>query len=59
MAGRSKLDDVFPEFSRYQTPVDTSVSRLANEPPEVTRAKYFIRDEFLVSLLKFEFLFQN
>lgn len=47
MAGRSKLEDVFPEFTRYQTPVDTSISKLASEPPEVTRAKYFIRDEFL------------
>lgn len=24
MAGRSKLEDVFPDFLRYQTPVDTS-----------------------------------
>ena len=24
MAGRCKLEDVFPEFSRYQTPTDSS-----------------------------------
>lgn len=47
LAGRSKLEDVFPEFSRYQIPVDPTVPKLPNEPPEVTRAKYFIRDEFL------------
>lgn len=53
MAGRSRLEDVFPEFARYQIPVDPAVPRLPNEPPEVTRAKYFIRDEFLVLLLLF------
>jgi len=44
-AARSKLEDFFPEFARYQTPVD--IQKIPNEPPEVTRAKYFIRDEFL------------
>jgi len=72
LAGRSKLEDVFPEFSRYQIPADSTndekvsslcglksrspkssspeelkVLRTPNENPEVTRAKYYIRDEFL------------
>ncbi|ODN05226.1 Guanine nucleotide-binding protein G(s) subunit alpha, partial [Orchesella cincta] len=44
-AGKSKLEDYFPDFARYQTPNDA-----ASEPgddPEFVRAKYFIRDEFL------------
>ena len=48
-AARSKLEDFFPDFARYQTPVD--IQKIPNEPPEVTRAKYFIRDEFLVLFL--------
>jgi hypothetical protein len=75
LAGRSKLEDVFPEYASYQTPSDPtsnfircffvlfciffflkleiyllflSVTKVPNENPEVTRAKYFIRDEFLV-----------
>lgn len=46
--GKSKLEEYFAEFSRYQPPVE--VANEANEPPEVFRAKYFIRDEFLVSI---------
>lgn len=46
--GKSKLEDYFSEFARYQPPVE--VANDANEPPEVFRAKYFIRDEFLVCL---------
>lgn len=45
--GKSKLEDYFPDFARYTTPGDA-----ASEPgddPEFVRAKYFIRDEFLVS----------
>lgn len=44
--GKSKLEDYFADFARYQTPADAAND--ANEPPEVVRAKYFIRDEFLV-----------
>lgn len=44
-AGKSKLEDYFPDFARYQTPVDAAVE--PGEDPEVVRAKYFIRDEFL------------
>lgn len=46
-AGKSKLEDYFPDFARYQTPPDAAVE--PGEDPEVVRAKYFIRDEFLVS----------
>ncbi|XP_068238014.1 guanine nucleotide-binding protein G(s) subunit alpha-like [Palaemon carinicauda] len=44
-AGKSKLEDYFPDFARYQTPMDANVE--PGEDPEVVRAKYFIRDEFL------------
>ncbi|XP_042873729.1 guanine nucleotide-binding protein G(s) subunit alpha [Penaeus japonicus] len=44
-AGRSRLEDSFPDFARYQTPLDATVE--PGEDPEVVRAKYFIRDEFL------------
>jgi guanine nucleotide-binding protein G(s) subunit alpha len=46
-SGRSKLEDTFPEFTRYQMPTDSSVQKQPNEPLEVVKAKYFIRDEFL------------
>jgi guanine nucleotide-binding protein G(s) subunit alpha len=49
LAGKSKLEEYFAEFSRYQAPQE--VTNDANEPPEVFRAKYFIRDEFLVSIV--------
>lgn len=49
LACKSKLEEYFAEFGRYQTPAE--VMNDANEPPEVFRAKYFIRDEFLVSFL--------
>lgn len=44
-AGKSKLEDYFTEFLRYQTPADAPTD--AGEDAEVARAKYFIRDEFL------------
>lgn len=47
LAGKSRLEDYFAEFARYQTPPDASPD--ARDHPEVARAKYFIRDEFLVS----------
>jgi len=50
-AGKHKLEDYFPEFARYQTPVEPGVVADPSEPPDVIRAKYFIRDEFLVSIL--------
>uniref|UniRef100_A0A671K272 Guanine nucleotide-binding protein G(s) subunit alpha n=1 Tax=Sinocyclocheilus anshuiensis TaxID=1608454 RepID=A0A671K272_9TELE len=49
LAGKSKIEDYFPEFARYTTPDDATPEQ--GEDPRVTRAKYFIRDEFLVSLV--------
>jgi len=46
LAGKSKIEDYFPEFARYTTPEDATPE--PGEDPRVTRAKYFIRDEFLV-----------
>lgn len=51
-AGKHKLEDYFPEFARYQTPVEPGVVTDTSEPPNVIRAKYFIRDEFLVSTIR-------
>ncbi|KAM9813606.1 guanine nucleotide-binding protein G(s) subunit alpha-like isoform 2-T2 [Neosynchiropus ocellatus] len=45
LAGKSKIEDYFPEFSHYTTPDDATPE--PGEDPRVTRAKYFIRDEFL------------
>ncbi|KAJ8332695.1 hypothetical protein SKAU_G00424840 [Synaphobranchus kaupii] len=45
LAGKSKIEDYFPEFARYTT--SGEVSPEPGEDPRVTRAKYFIRDEFL------------
>lgn len=47
-AGKSRLEEYFADFSRYQTPIDATAE--PGEDPEVIRAKYFIRDEFLVSV---------
>uniref|UniRef100_A0A3B4G3P3 Guanine nucleotide-binding protein G(s) subunit alpha n=1 Tax=Pundamilia nyererei TaxID=303518 RepID=A0A3B4G3P3_9CICH len=45
LAGKSKIEEYFPEFARYTTPDDAIPE--PGEDPRVTRAKYFIRDEFL------------
>ncbi|XP_077208903.1 guanine nucleotide-binding protein G(olf) subunit alpha isoform X1 [Paroedura picta] len=45
LAGKSKIEDYFPEFVRYTVPEDATPD--AGEDPKVTRAKFFIRDEFL------------
>uniref|UniRef100_A0A8C6T180 Guanine nucleotide-binding protein G(s) subunit alpha n=1 Tax=Neogobius melanostomus TaxID=47308 RepID=A0A8C6T180_9GOBI len=45
LAGKSKIEDYFPEFARYTTPDDAIPE--PGEDPRVIRAKYFIRDEFL------------
>ncbi|XP_064156494.1 guanine nucleotide-binding protein G(s) subunit alpha-like [Anguilla rostrata] len=45
LAGKSKIEEYFPDFARYTTPDDASPE--PGEDPRVTRAKYFIRDEFL------------
>ncbi|XP_054917874.1 guanine nucleotide-binding protein G(s) subunit alpha isoform X2 [Dermacentor andersoni] len=44
-AGKSRLEEYFQEFAHYQTPSDAVIE--TGEDPEVIRAKYFIRDEFL------------
>ncbi|XP_061582732.1 guanine nucleotide-binding protein G(s) subunit alpha-like isoform X2 [Cololabis saira] len=45
LAGKSKIEEYFPDFARYTTPDDAIPE--PGEDPRVTRAKYFIRDEFL------------
>jgi guanine nucleotide-binding protein G(s) subunit alpha len=45
-AGKSRIEDYFPEFARYQTPPEGH-AECQNEDPEFVRAKYFIREEFL------------
>ncbi|KAM4718123.1 guanine nucleotide-binding protein G(olf) subunit alpha isoform 2-T2 [Anableps anableps] len=45
LAGKSKLEDYFPKYTNYQVPPDSVPD--AGEDPKVTRAKFFIRDEFL------------
>jgi guanine nucleotide-binding protein G(s) subunit alpha len=45
-AGRSRIEDYFSEYASYQTPPE-ALHADPNEDPEVTRAKCFIRDEFL------------
>lgn len=45
LAQKSKIEEYFPEYARYRTPEDAV--RESGEEEEVTRAKYFIRDEFL------------
>ncbi|KAG9479079.1 guanine nucleotide-binding protein G(olf) subunit alpha isoform X1 [Eleutherodactylus coqui] len=45
LAGKSKIEDYFPEYVRYTVADDATPD--AGEDPKVTRAKFFIRDEFL------------
>ncbi|XP_004644004.2 guanine nucleotide-binding protein G(s) subunit alpha-like [Octodon degus] len=45
LAGKSKIEDHFPEFAHYTTP--DGVVPEPGEDPHVTRAKYFICDKFL------------
>ncbi|PWA29952.1 hypothetical protein CCH79_00009673, partial [Gambusia affinis] len=47
LAGKSKIEDYFPEYARYTIPNEATPE--PGEDPRVTRAKFFIRDEFLVS----------
>uniref|UniRef100_A0A9J7ZKU1 Guanine nucleotide-binding protein G(Olf) subunit alpha n=1 Tax=Cyprinus carpio carpio TaxID=630221 RepID=A0A9J7ZKU1_CYPCA len=57
LAGKSKIEDYFPEYASYTLPDKVyvnlsslfylSVTPEPGEDPRVTRAKYFIRDEFL------------
>uniref|UniRef100_A0AAY5EAF5 GNAS complex locus n=1 Tax=Electrophorus electricus TaxID=8005 RepID=A0AAY5EAF5_ELEEL len=45
LAGKSKLEDYFPEYTRYTVPPEVTPD--PGEDQKVTRAKFFIRDEFL------------
>ncbi|XP_028833323.1 guanine nucleotide-binding protein G(olf) subunit alpha isoform X2 [Denticeps clupeoides] len=45
LAGKSKIEDYFPEYARYTLP--NGATPEPGEDPRVTRAKFFIRDEFL------------
>uniref|UniRef100_A0A8C4RZL3 Guanine nucleotide-binding protein G(Olf) subunit alpha n=1 Tax=Erpetoichthys calabaricus TaxID=27687 RepID=A0A8C4RZL3_ERPCA len=45
LAGKSRIEDYFPEYERYTVPDDATPD--PGEDPKVTRAKFFIRDEFL------------
>ncbi|XP_042179187.1 guanine nucleotide-binding protein G(s) subunit alpha-like isoform X2 [Oncorhynchus tshawytscha] len=45
LAGKSKIEDYFPEFAHYTSHEHTTP--VQGEDPSVTRAKYFIRDKFL------------
>ncbi|KAG7272215.1 hypothetical protein CRUP_035742, partial [Coryphaenoides rupestris] len=45
LAGKSKIEDYFPEYTRYTIPNEATPE--PGEDPKVTRAKFFIRDEFL------------
>ncbi|KAG9356014.1 hypothetical protein JZ751_000858 [Albula glossodonta] len=45
LAGKSKIEDYFPEYARYTIPNEATPD--PGEDPKVTRAKFFIRDEFL------------
>ncbi|XP_037136391.1 guanine nucleotide-binding protein G(olf) subunit alpha-like [Syngnathus acus] len=46
LAGKSKLEDYFPEYSKYTLPADAVPD--SGEDVRVSRAKFFIRDEFLI-----------
>ncbi|CAF1198036.1 unnamed protein product, partial [Didymodactylos carnosus] len=46
-SGRARLEDYFPDFSRYVVSQIEPDKAEPDEDPNVTRAKYFIRDEFL------------
>lgn len=50
-SGRYKLEDYFPEFAHYQLPQEAQLELAGSEDDrgkiEFTRAKYFIRDNFL------------
>nr|XP_060616221.1 guanine nucleotide-binding protein G(s) subunit alpha-like [Anolis sagrei ordinatus] len=45
LAGKYKLEDYFPDFAHYTIPEDAMPE--PGEDCRVTKAKYFIRDEFL------------
>uniref|UniRef100_A0AAZ3S053 Guanine nucleotide-binding protein G(Olf) subunit alpha n=1 Tax=Oncorhynchus tshawytscha TaxID=74940 RepID=A0AAZ3S053_ONCTS len=46
LAGKSNIENYFPEYARYILPNEATPGE-PGEDPKVTRAKFFIRDEFL------------
>lgn len=46
-SGKSKLEDYFPEFVHYMIPPEAQPEIDAGADREFTKAKYFIRDNFL------------
>ncbi|KAA0200882.1 GTP-binding regulatory protein Gs alpha-S chain [Fasciolopsis buskii] len=46
LAGKSKIEVYFPHYATYQAPADT-LAEYHHENPEVVRARFFFRDEFL------------
>lgn len=46
-SGKSKLEDYFPEFVHYMLPPEAQPEIDQGSDKEFTRAKYFIRDNFL------------
>jgi hypothetical protein len=46
-SGKSRLQDYFPEFVHYMLPPEAGPEIEAGADREFTRAKYFIRDNFL------------
>ena len=46
-SGKSKLEDYFPEFVHYTVPPEAVPEIDGGADREFTRAKYFIRDNFL------------
>eukprot|EP00096_Caligus_rogercresseyi_P016386 TRINITY_DN902_c0_g3_i2.p1 TRINITY_DN902_c0_g3~~TRINITY_DN902_c0_g3_i2.p1 ORF type:complete len:408 (+),score=170.90 TRINITY_DN902_c0_g3_i2:446-1669(+) len=47
VSGKSKLEDYFPEFFHYMIPPEAQPEIDSGADREFTRAKYFIRDNFL------------
>lgn len=48
--GKRKLEHYFPEYEKYKTPEDAK--RELNESTQVTKAKYYIKNEFEVIFSK-------
>jgi guanine nucleotide-binding protein G(s) subunit alpha len=46
-SGKSRLQDYFPEFVHYMLPPEAGPEIESGADREFTRAKYFIRDNFL------------
>ena len=57
MAKKHRLETYFPDFANYHTPAEIHTEPC--EDPEVVRAKYYIRDEFLVSFKDQGYPFNN